>query len=46
MTGDGAPILDDDPVSAEILKESGHVGFGMGVHQCVGQHVARLARSS
>ncbi|MGY4711525.1 cytochrome P450 [Mycolicibacterium sp. CBM1] len=21
---------------------SGHVGFGMGVHQCVGQHVARL----
>lgn len=26
--------LDRDP--------SGHVGFGMGVHQCVGQHVARL----
>ncbi len=21
---------------------SGHVGFGMGMHQCVGQHVARL----
>jgi 4-methoxybenzoate monooxygenase (O-demethylating) len=21
---------------------SGHVGFGMGIHQCVGQHVARL----
>lgn len=21
---------------------SGHVGFGMGLHQCVGQHVARL----
>jgi len=26
--------LDRDP--------SGHVGFGMGLHQCVGQHVARL----
>jgi 4-methoxybenzoate monooxygenase (O-demethylating) len=21
---------------------SGHVGFGMGVHQCVGQHFGRL----
>lgn len=26
--------LDRDP--------SGHIGFGMGLHQCVGQHVARL----
>ncbi|MDD7964059.1 cytochrome P450 [Actinomycetospora lemnae] len=26
--------LDRDP--------SGHVGYGMGIHQCVGQHVARL----
>lgn len=30
----GAFDLDRDP--------SGHVAFGMGLHQCVGQHVARL----
>jgi hypothetical protein len=30
----GAYDLSRDP--------SGHVGFGMGLHQCVGQHVARL----
>lgn len=33
----------DDPDAFDIARDpSGHVGFGMGIHQCVGQHVARL----
>jgi cytochrome P450 len=33
----------EDPDRYNITRKvSGHVGFGMGVHQCVGQHVARL----
>lgn len=33
----------DDPDSFDLARDpSGHVGFGMGIHQCVGQHVARL----
>ena len=33
----------DDPDRFELSRDpSGHVGFGMGLHQCVGQHVARL----
>jgi cytochrome P450 len=33
----------DDPDSYDLSRDpSGHVGFGMGPHQCVGQHVARL----
>ena len=28
--------------STSSRDPSGHVGFGMGIHQCVGQHVARL----
>jgi cytochrome P450 len=32
-----------DPDSFDLSRDpSGHVGFGMGIHQCAGQHVARL----
>ncbi|MWB98873.1 cytochrome P450 [Agromyces seonyuensis] len=32
-----------DPGRFDLHRDpSGHVGFGMGIHQCVGQHVARL----
>lgn len=32
-----------DPGTFDLTRDpSGHVGFGMGLHQCVGQHVARL----
>jgi cytochrome P450 len=31
-----------DPEWFDVTRNaSGHVGFGMGIHQCVGQHVAR-----
>jgi 4-methoxybenzoate monooxygenase (O-demethylating) len=33
----------DDPDTFDLSRDpSGHVGFGMGIHQCAGQHVARL----
>lgn len=33
----------DNPDKFDLTRDpSGHVGFGMGIHQCVGQHVARL----
>ncbi|MGW5635766.1 cytochrome P450 [Streptomyces sp. NPDC003832] len=33
----------NDPDRFDLSRDpSGHVGFGMGIHQCVGQHVARL----
>lgn len=33
----------DEPDVFDLSRDpSGHVGFGMGLHQCVGQHVARL----
>ncbi|MGE3286143.1 MAG: cytochrome P450 [Pseudonocardia sp.] len=32
-----------DPDAFDLARDpSGHVGFGFGIHQCVGQHVARL----
>ncbi|MBN6040284.1 cytochrome P450 [Amycolatopsis sp. 195334CR] len=32
-----------DPDTFDLTRDpSGHVGFGMGLHHCVGQHVARL----
>jgi 4-methoxybenzoate monooxygenase (O-demethylating) len=32
-----------DPDAFDLDRDpSGHVGFGFGIHQCVGQHVARL----
>lgn len=32
-----------EPDQYDLSRDpSGHVGFGMGLHQCVGQHVARL----
>ncbi|WP_106400956.1 cytochrome P450 [Actinocorallia populi] len=32
-----------DPDAFDLSRDpSAHVGFGMGLHQCVGQHVARL----
>lgn len=36
----------DDPDAFDLDRDpSGHVAFGSGVHQCVGQHVARLEAS-
>ncbi|CCG03865.1 cytochrome P450 [Blastococcus saxobsidens] len=33
----------EDPDLFDLSRDpSGHVGFGMGIHQCAGQHVARL----
>jgi 4-methoxybenzoate monooxygenase (O-demethylating) len=33
----------EDPDTFDLSRDpSGHVGFGFGIHQCVGQHVARL----
>ena len=32
-----------EPDRFDLTRDpSGHVGFGMGLHQCIGQHVARL----
>jgi 4-methoxybenzoate monooxygenase (O-demethylating) len=37
------PARWQDPDRIDLARDpSGHVGFGMGIHRCVGQHVARL----
>jgi 4-methoxybenzoate monooxygenase (O-demethylating) len=37
----------DEPDAFDLGRDpSGHVGFGMGIHQCIGQHVARLEAES
>lgn len=39
----GDPRRFPDPRRYDITRNmSGHVGFGMGIHQCVGQHFGRL----
>lgn len=41
--GNRDPRRWDDPDRFTLDRDpSGHLGFGMGLHQCVGQHVARL----
>ncbi|MGW0819655.1 cytochrome P450 [Streptomyces viridiviolaceus] len=36
-----------EPDRFDLTRDpSGHVGFGMGIRQCVGQHVARLEAGS
>lgn len=33
----------DNPDAFDLARNpSGHVGFGFGIHQCVGQHIARM----
>lgn len=37
------PLRWENPDEFLVTRDpSGHLGFGMGIHQCVGQHVARL----
>lgn len=37
----------EDPEQFDLERDpSGHVAFGSGIHQCVGQHVARLEAAS
>lgn len=37
----------ENPDAFDLGRDpSGHVGFGFGIHQCVGQHIARLEAST
>ena len=36
------PRFLDEPDRLDLDRSSAHVGFGYGVHQCLGQHLARL----
>ena len=37
----------ENPDAFDLSRDpSGHVGFGFGIHQCVGQHIARLEAST
>lgn len=41
--GNRDPRRWDDAETFTLARDpSGHLGFGMGLHQCVGQHIARL----
>jgi cytochrome P450 len=40
--GNWDPKFVDDPTSFDTARNTrGHLGFGFGVHQCIGQHLAR-----
>lgn len=41
------PLRWANPDDFDLTRDpSGHVGFGMGIHQCLGQHIARLEAES
>jgi cytochrome P450 len=41
--GNWDPEFVDDPASFDGTRNTrGHLGFGFGVHQCIGQHLARV----